>query len=62
MQLTSSLQMTAACRANLQVKVSIDTKEQYFWVIYYLQLTDTLKYLLKNIFICNITEQCSDEG
>jgi len=29
---------------------------------YYLQLVDTLKYILKDIFICTIKEQCSDKG
>ena len=29
---------------------------------YYLQLADTLKYILKDIFICIIKEQCFDEG
>jgi len=29
---------------------------------YYLQLADTLKYISKNIFICIMEEQCSDEG
>jgi hypothetical protein len=61
MQLTSSLQMTAAYRAILQVKASIDRKEQYFWVFHYLQLADTLKYLVKDIIIWYIKEQCSDE-
>ena len=28
---------------------------------YYPQLVDTLKYNLKDIFICIIKEQCSDE-
>jgi len=62
MQLTSILQTTAAYWANLTVKLSIDQMEQDFWVYYYLQLADTLKYIWKNIFICIIKEQCSDEG
>jgi len=28
---------------------------------HYLQLADTLKYILKNIFICIISKQCSDK-
>jgi len=36
MQVTSILQMTAAYWANLQVKTSIDRKEQDYWVYYYL--------------------------
>jgi len=31
-------------------------------VYYYLQLADTLKYILKDTFICIIKEQCFDEG
>ena len=31
-------------------------------VYYYLQLADTLKYILKDIFICIIKGQCIDEG
>jgi len=46
MQLTSILQMTAAYWANLTVMMSIDRLEQDFWVYYYLQLVDTLKYIL----------------
>jgi len=62
MQLTSMLQKTAANGANLTVNMSIDWIEQDFWVYYYLQLADTLKYILKDIFICIIKEQCIDEG
>jgi len=62
MQLTSILQMTAAYWENPTVKMSIDGMEQDFWVYYYLQLADTLMYILKDIFICIIKEQCSDEG
>ena len=61
-QLTSILQTTAAYWVNLTVKMSIDRMERAFWVYYYLQLVDTLKYILKDIFICIIKEQCSDEG
>jgi len=32
-----------------------------FEYFHYLQLADTLKYILKDIFICTIQEQCSDE-
>jgi len=62
MQLTSILLMTAANRGNMTVKMSIDRMEQEFWVYYYLQLADTLKHILKDIFICNIKEQCIYEG
>jgi len=33
-----------------------------FEYYHYLQLPDTLKYILKDIFICTIKEQCSDKG
>ena len=61
-QLKSILQTTAAHWANLTVKMSIDRLERDFWVYHYLQLADTLKYILKDIFICIIKEQCFDEG
>jgi len=62
MQLRSILQTTTAYWANLTVMISIDGMEQDFWVYYCLQLVDTLKYILKDIFICIIREQVSDEG
>jgi len=62
MQLTSILQTTEANWANLTVKMSIDWMKRDFWVYYYLQLADTLKFILKDIVICIIKEQCSDEG
>jgi len=62
MQLTSILQMTAAYWANLIVKTSIDGMERDFWEYYYLQFADTWKYNSKDIFICIMKEQCSDEG
>jgi hypothetical protein len=33
-----------------------------FEYYHYLQLVDTLKYILKDIFICTIQEQCSHES
>jgi len=62
MQLTSILETTAAYWAILPVKMSIDGMERDIWVHHYLQLAHTLKYILKDIFICIIKEQCSDEG
>jgi len=62
MQLSSSLKTRATDWVNLQVMTSIDPKEQDFWVYYYLQLADTVKYILKDIFICIIKELCSDQG
>jgi len=57
MQLKTILQTRAAYWANLGVKMSIDRKECDFWVYHYLQLADTLKYILNEIFICIIKEQ-----
>jgi len=62
MQLTSILKARAANWANLQVMTTIDWKEWDFGMYYYLQLVDTVKYILKDIFICIIKEQCSDQG
>jgi len=61
MQLTFILQTTAAYSANLTVKMSIDRMERVFGVYYYLQLADTLKCILKDMFICIIKKQCSDK-
>jgi len=36
--------------------------ERDFWVYYYVQLANTLMYILKDIFICIIKEQSIDEG
>jgi len=60
MPLTFILKTRAADWANLQVMTSIDWKECEFGVYYYLQLADTVKYILKDIFICIIKEQCSN--
>jgi len=62
MQLTSSLQTTAANWANLKVKMSIDWMKRDCWVYHYLQLADTLMYILKDILIWIIKEQSIDEG
>jgi len=62
MQLTSMSQMRTAYWANLQVKSSIDRKEWDFWVYYCPQLADTSMYILKDIFICIIKEQHSDQA
>jgi len=62
MQLTSILQTTAAYWVDLTVQMSIDWMEQDLGVYDYLQLADTLKYILKDICICIIKEQCSIEG
>jgi len=62
MRLTFILQMKAAYWANLQVRTRIDRKEQNVWVYHYLQLADTVKYILKDIFIQIIKEQWRHEG
>ena len=62
MQLTSILQMTEAYWENLELKTSMDRKEWDVWVYYYPQLSDTVKYIINDIFICIIKEQRSDEG
>jgi len=49
MQLTSILQTTAANWANLTVKMSIYWMTQDCGVYYYVQLADTLMYILKDI-------------
>jgi len=62
MQLTSILKMRAAYWANLQVITSIDRTAPDFGDDYYLQLVDTVMYILQDIFICIIKEQCSDQA
>jgi len=61
MQLTSILKTRAAYWAKLQVITTIDRKERDFGVYNYLQLSDTAKYILKNIFLCIIKELYSDQ-
>jgi len=61
MQLTSILKTRAACWANLQVTMTNDRKEWDFGVYYYLQLVDSVMYILKDIFMCIIKAQCSDQ-
>jgi len=39
--------------------MSIDRMQRVFGVYYYLQIVDTSKCILKDIFICIIKEQCS---
>jgi len=62
MQLTSIVNMGAAYWVNLEVITSIDQKKWDCGGYYYLQIADTVKYILKDIFICIIKEQCSDQG
>ena len=60
MLLASILKTRAAYWANLQV-MTIDRKEHDFGVYCDLQLADTVKYILKDIYICIFKEQCSDQ-
>jgi len=41
---------------------SIDQMERVFAVYYYLQSANTVKYILKDILICIIKEQCCNQG
>jgi len=59
---TSILKTREACWVNLHVMTSIDRKEHDFGLYHYLQLADTLEYISKDIYICIIKEQCSDQG
>jgi len=40
---------------------SIDRMVQHFGDYYYPEFADTVKYIWKDIFICIITDQCSDQ-
>jgi len=62
MELSSIMKMRAAYWVNLQGMTSIDWTAWYVGDQYYLQLADTVKYILNNIFRCIIEEQCSDQG
>jgi len=61
MQLTFILKTRGAYWVNLAVMTSIDWMARYFGDYYYPEFADTVKYNLKDIFICIITEQCSDQ-
>ena len=41
--------------------MTIDPKERDFGGYYYPQLADPVKYILKDILICSIKAQCSDQ-
>jgi len=61
MQLTFSLKTRAAYWANLAVMTSIDRMAIHVGDYYYPDSADTVKYILKDIFLCIIKEQCSDQ-
>jgi hypothetical protein len=60
MQLTFILKTWVAYWVNLAVMTCIDWMAQHCGDYYYPALADTVKYILHNIFICIIKEQCSD--
>jgi len=60
MQLTFILKTKAAYWANLAVMISINRMVWHFGDYYYPEFADTVKYILKDIFICIIKQQCSD--
>jgi len=61
MQLTFIVKTRAAYRANLAVMSSIDRMALHFGDHYYPEFADTVKYILKDIFLSIIKEQCSDQ-
>jgi len=61
MQLTFILKTRAAYWVNVAVMTSIDRMAQHFGDYYYPDFADTIKYILKDIFICIVTEPCSDQ-
>jgi len=61
MQLTFILKTRAAYWANLAVMTSIDRMAGHFGVYSYPEFADTVKYILQDISIYIIKEQCSDQ-
>jgi len=61
MPLTFILKTRAAYWANLAVMTSIDQKAWDFGEYYCPESADTVKYILKDIFICIIKKRCSDQ-
>jgi len=61
MQLTVIVKTRAAYSANLAVMTSIDQMAWHSGDYYHPESADTVKYILKDIFICIIQEQCSDQ-
>jgi len=56
MQLTFILKTRAADSVKLAVMTIIDRMARHFGDYYYSDFADTVKYILKDIFICIITE------
>jgi hypothetical protein len=44
----------------MAVMISINQMAQHVGDYYYPEFVDTVKYILKDIFICIIKQQCSD--
>jgi len=61
MQVTFILRTRAAYWPNLAVMTSIDRMASHFGDYYYPEFADTVKFILKDIFICIIKEQCTDQ-
>jgi len=61
MQLTFILKTTVAYWATIQVMTSIDWQAWHYGDYYFQQLADTIRYILKDILICIIKEQCSNQ-
>ena len=62
LQLTSILKTRTSYWVNLEAMMSLDRTARDFGDYYYLQLVDTVKYILRDILICIIKAQCSDQG
>ena len=58
---TFILKTRAAYWANQAVMTTNDRMARHFGDYYYPEFTDTVKYILKDIFIIIIIEQCSDQ-
>jgi hypothetical protein len=61
MQLTSILKTRVPYWISLHVMASIEGQARNVQDHYYLQLVDTVKYILKGILVCIIQEDCSDQ-
>ena len=59
--LTVLLKSRAVYWVNLAVITSIDQMAWNYGQYYYAQFTDTVKHILKDIFICIIKEQCCEQ-
>ena len=61
MQLIFILKTRAAYWANLAVMASIEWMARHFGDYYYSEFADIVKYIINDLFICIITEKCSDQ-